>query len=662
MTHLSDFSFLQRMVSFGYLYVWYTYRLWTLDRFQCLHPRRFQQRELKSIVTVLILFMIPFQLFYDITSVKIKYEEGFANILGRIITKPEQLWTKADKALVIPTEYSLVTGFSLQTGTLVLLQCFWNFLANSVAKRDFMSSKEFMFYIGWTFVSFIIFPILQYNFSRDVYEPTFKEIIPQMVYGIELFTVGCLGVVSHFRFKKLLRNAPDNANGRAIIQKVQYFQEINVVLTTVLFGHGGLLTALSADGLTTTKFLNLHKFTADFFICNINMCAVVTWLCMILIFHPKQTNAVEADPEEEDDMMMTKQSANITFISGLSNDNAYPHSPTLVFGAAGNNYPHAPNLSYGDSQASGNAPTLVFGNSQASNDYAYKPPNPLNKSPTTNTNTPSAFQFGPLPIIPPAMQTAKHDFVTSTPPSMNTLVSHQQFNQVKNTGAYPRSGSFSASSDTFQVTMPDEKMLPSTEDYYDPRASHNAAIAAAAAASKYQQQQQQQLEELGLSQASSKNNNTLGKQELEEDEYVPPPLSPAKKSRGDAAQNMRVEQDRRSYTQSMMTTPCEEDMREFGVKKSNEEITFQKEEVSNNFQNFHQQHTSNNSMLTSFKELGFDSLLEAQDASAANATAAPSATLNHSSSSLMLPLPFETSNYSISSYNDAKDDKKSSSK
>jgi hypothetical protein len=52
------------MVSFTYLYVWYTYRVWTLDRFQCLHPKRFRQGELKSIVTLLILFMIPFQLFY----------------------------------------------------------------------------------------------------------------------------------------------------------------------------------------------------------------------------------------------------------------------------------------------------------------------------------------------------------------------------------------------------------------------------------------------------------------------------------------------------------------------------------------------------------------------------------------------------------------------
>jgi hypothetical protein len=54
----------ERMVSFGYLYVWYTYRVWTIDRFHCLHPKRFRQGELKSIVTLLILFMIPFQLFY----------------------------------------------------------------------------------------------------------------------------------------------------------------------------------------------------------------------------------------------------------------------------------------------------------------------------------------------------------------------------------------------------------------------------------------------------------------------------------------------------------------------------------------------------------------------------------------------------------------------
>lgn len=141
MTHLSDYSFLrkpfiiiiqslfflrvawftERAVSLTYLYLWFTYRIYNLDRFQCLHPKRFKQGELKSIATLLLLFMIPFQLLYgmnwketrihawmltcrlDLTSCKIKYEEGFANIFGHIFTKPETMWTKADQDLVIPT-------------------------------------------------------------------------------------------------------------------------------------------------------------------------------------------------------------------------------------------------------------------------------------------------------------------------------------------------------------------------------------------------------------------------------------------------------------------------------------------------------------------------------------------------------------------------------
>lgn len=80
--------------------------------------------------------------------------------------------------------------------------------------------------------------------------------------------MACLGVVSHFRFRKLLNKSPNTTNGRSITQKIRYFQEINVILSTVLFGHGTLLTILSCDGLTTRKTLNIHKFSADFFICN----------------------------------------------------------------------------------------------------------------------------------------------------------------------------------------------------------------------------------------------------------------------------------------------------------------------------------------------------------------------------------------------------------
>ncbi|KAI8352163.1 hypothetical protein EDC96DRAFT_485269 [Choanephora cucurbitarum] len=330
----------------------------------------------------------------DITSVKIKYEEGFADLLGRIFTKPEIMWTKADRNLVVPTEYSLCIGFSLQTGTLVLLQCFWNYLSNSVAKKSFMSSKEFMFYICWTFSSFIIFPLLQYNFSRDVYEATYKEIIPEMVYGIELFIVACLGVVSHFRFKKLLRSSRNTVNGRSIQQKVLYFQEINIILSTVLFGHGTLLTILSCDGLTKRKFLNIHKFTADFFICNINMCAVITWLCMILIFHPKHNLSPEANSDENTDDSQRP----LNNQSGLSSANTFPQS-------------------------------YQYGQARSMSEYPYPSVHPLSKQEVSVADTfnhpfDNSFKY-PIYQADLGYYRDKNNSIASSIPSVSTIVSRQ---------------------------------------------------------------------------------------------------------------------------------------------------------------------------------------------------------------------------------------------
>jgi hypothetical protein len=90
MTHLSDFSFLrkchhsvpddgrqqkrssfptlyiksERAVELAFLEVWFVLRMWQIDRFACLHPSRIRQGELKSILSVLILFMVPFQMAY----------------------------------------------------------------------------------------------------------------------------------------------------------------------------------------------------------------------------------------------------------------------------------------------------------------------------------------------------------------------------------------------------------------------------------------------------------------------------------------------------------------------------------------------------------------------------------------------------------------------
>ncbi|CAO3578211.1 unnamed protein product [Absidia cylindrospora] len=386
MTHLSDFSFLQRMVSLVYLSVWFLYRVWKLDQFRCLAPHRFRQGELKSVVTALICVMIPFQLYYDVTSCKIKYEEGFASVFGHVYTKPETMWTKADQELVVPTNYSLCIGLSLQTGTLLLLQCFWNYLANSVAKASFMSSREFLFYIIWTFVSIIIFPVLQYNFSREVYDPTYKEIMPELVYGFELLFVACLGVVSHFRFRKLLNNSRDSNNARSITHKIRYFQELNLILTVVLFIDSIAFIILSADGLTGRKTLNAHKFSADFLICNINISTVIVWFLVMLIFHPKPQGGTSQG----------MQNPTNDFLSNGKQLDGYPGSPPMMTQA-----------------------------SQASSDYLQYTKSvgvPINSSYTPGT----AYQLGPLPPPPPENMHHNNSVASSTQ-STATLVSSPNY-------------------------------------------------------------------------------------------------------------------------------------------------------------------------------------------------------------------------------------------
>lgn len=125
---------IERAIGLSYLYLWYIYRVYQTNGYKCLSPANIRRGELKSIVTILLFFMIPFQLYYgtlqiiismiiitnrsitDIVSCRVKYEEGFVQIgPGRIITKPELLWTTADKAIIIPTDYSLCIGFSLQS-------------------------------------------------------------------------------------------------------------------------------------------------------------------------------------------------------------------------------------------------------------------------------------------------------------------------------------------------------------------------------------------------------------------------------------------------------------------------------------------------------------------------------------------------------------------
>ncbi|CAG8462139.1 22764_t:CDS:2, partial [Racocetra persica] len=198
-----------RAVFTTWTFAWFLQHVWNIDRFEALRWRRVRRFELAT---------------YDIATAKIKYTEGFMVIPynGEIITKPVQFWNDENRRLVTPIDYVLCVNFSAQTCLLFLLQSFWNYLANNIAKTTFMGSFEFKSYIIYSVFSLALFPLLQWLFR---YDNIYTEVVPQLAFGVILFIIGLLGVRSHWRFTRLLRiTRSANASQLGIVLKLEYFK------------------------------------------------------------------------------------------------------------------------------------------------------------------------------------------------------------------------------------------------------------------------------------------------------------------------------------------------------------------------------------------------------------------------------------------------------
>ncbi|KAI9029831.1 hypothetical protein CLU79DRAFT_409235 [Phycomyces nitens] len=281
MTHLSDFSFLQRVVMMSYLYLWYLYRLWNMDYFS----RRVKFGEVKNIISLLIFLMIPIQLATDTTSCKIKYQEGLFSSSGTIVSKPEHLWTASNKILVTPTYYASSVNLSMQMCAIILLQCYWNYLSKSLIRFNFMRDTEYMFYIIWAFSNLIAFPMLQWFLTQISLNYMWRESIPNLIYGIEILALTFVGLNSHFRFENLLKNSQSLNNLGPIEYVVRHFQQLNILLTFTLFIASAAHITLYYDGLMGQSLIS-HKFISDFLICNISTSNSLIWFIVILIIHP----------------------------------------------------------------------------------------------------------------------------------------------------------------------------------------------------------------------------------------------------------------------------------------------------------------------------------------------------------------------------------------
>lgn len=143
--------------------------------------------------------------------------------------------------------------------------------------------------------SVAVFPILQWYYRNDEH---LRETAPQLAYSIEGKSTTCLvqtaavyspyktvlitsllGIRSNRRFRRILNISRNlKHGGAAIVEKLAYFKDMNIYLTTVLFFYALSLGTLCVDGLTTAKTINSNKFASDLLIANCNTASVLIWI------------------------------------------------------------------------------------------------------------------------------------------------------------------------------------------------------------------------------------------------------------------------------------------------------------------------------------------------------------------------------------------------
>ncbi|CEG74432.1 hypothetical protein RMATCC62417_09652 [Rhizopus microsporus] len=219
-----------------------------------------------------------------------------------IISKPFDYWTPQHQYIAMSIDYLECVTLSMQTGIFFLLQCFWHYLSTNVAKKSFMGSWEFRFYIFWALGSVAVFPILQWTYRDDVIK---REAIPQLAYSTEILIAALLGIRSHFRFNRIINIARNMKTGStAVTEKMAYFKDMNLFITAVLFLYAFSLGTLCVDGLTEGMVINSNKFSADLLISIVDTCSILIWIVGICIFHPRRST------EEADISALSKSGTN----------------------------------------------------------------------------------------------------------------------------------------------------------------------------------------------------------------------------------------------------------------------------------------------------------------------------------------------------------------
>lgn len=277
MSHLSDYSYLERGENMFLLLLFMLMRIWTTGGFPKLNLLEAENRNLKSAVTILVIAASIAILIYDILLTGVKYEEGyFVKANGDIVHKPKSKWAPENVAVLPVTGALISIAFTCKSSAHFLTLAFWNNLASRECGASFGSSREFLAYRVYSVISFLMYPILQGIFS---FNSLLTVVMPQMWYHVECLAVMALTLLANQRLKGMAESSASNATR----EKLNHYISMNnfIVFFNLLefLGLGSInLDLFMGRNIYSSKFLTdafTHLFSLGLPCC---LCTVIVML------------------------------------------------------------------------------------------------------------------------------------------------------------------------------------------------------------------------------------------------------------------------------------------------------------------------------------------------------------------------------------------------
>ncbi|RKP16701.1 hypothetical protein ROZALSC1DRAFT_24978 [Rozella allomycis CSF55] len=310
MTHLSDYSYVDRGIGVLIFFFWAMNHVYTVDRFYCFHPTKLRKRDPKTLCTVLIFASMIFLIIYDILGMYIKYSMGFWYDASKeqCVTTPKTRYPAAFIPVLITTDFFFNLAWGTKGSAMFLIQLTWHHVSKQyAAKTDFLSSREIQVFKLVSVISIVMYPLLQFAFVPGTLLST---ITPQFVSNAQLLVASVLSWYTSKRFSKLKEGLPVNSRGS---QKLTHYIQKNRLLGVYLFMEGFFLFVINLDYFTT-KYTMHSKFLLDLLTRILNFGFVMVYPTALELLFP-----LDVIRGEGGTMIYTK-AQNESMLGGKTND------------------------------------------------------------------------------------------------------------------------------------------------------------------------------------------------------------------------------------------------------------------------------------------------------------------------------------------------------